>query len=160
MTFLLFLAVVSLPLLAWASVFFIIPGTLRDFYTYSLWRLRDQLVDEIIADGYDDKAAAVKVLSYVRVMIDSANDVSPARIWLLRGLSRSLKPALPDLTHLSDGDRLRLQAHLDELARLSTRHARRGTPSGWLLGYLLGFQVSLRDTALLLEMARYSDAHA
>jgi hypothetical protein len=157
MAFLLFLAFIGSVLFAWYSVFWIIPGGMRESYVTDLRLLQAKIVDEIRDGSYKDKQAAAAVLDYVKAMIDNVREVSPAKIWMLRLVFRSSRPVLIDLSQRStEADRPRLQAHLEELERLSTRHARWGTPSGWLVGWLSGFRVGLRDTALLLEASRHS----
>jgi hypothetical protein len=155
MAFLVFLAVIAPALLAWYSVFWVIPSALQSSLEGELWRLRDQIFDEALNGRYDDAQAAGLVGQQIAALAKRSKSVSVGSLFLLRSLTRGLFRERTVLsTDLSAHDRELLEAHVSELKRLLTRHARWRTPSGWLLGWSTGFKVSEADTVKLLEVTR------
>lgn len=130
------MALVGLVVFAWYCAFKIIPTCLLSIFRYRLWRLRDEIVDEIRHGKYHGTKQPRALARDIECFIEGAPDISPLNIGLLFLSSWGVHPPADDLFDFSDADRRdqrRLSKHVNEFQRTLTRHVFLHTPSGWLL---------------------------
>lgn len=128
-----------LTLLAWASVFRVVPACANSTFRYRLWQLRDEVFDEILRGEYDDLEQPRAFVKLAEASIENAADLSVFKVWTLHLVSRGMP--LPDIFHLdglSPGDRGRLRPHLRNFEGAVIKKALGGTPSGWAVLAALG----------------------
>lgn len=159
MALLLMLLYLAAVLFAWFSLVYLIPWTLRDMFSHRLWRLRDQLADEIFAGAYQDPQRAKLLLAQIQMLNERREDISPGKIWLLRANDPSalLASSVEPLVGLAEEDEPQLKEHATTLLRLINHHARFETPSGWLTCLLLHEPVKPKDIGRLLGLDRQRD---
>ncbi len=122
-----------LTLLAWASLFKIVPACATSSFRYRLWRIRDEVCDEVAAGEYRDPEQAQALVRLLEASIENADDLSALNVWMLHVASRGKTP--PDIFHLDDlvaMDKERLRQHLDRFEVALVKKALGGTPSGWV----------------------------
>jgi hypothetical protein len=137
-TALLTLNVILLALAAWAALFRVIPTCASSLFRYRLWRLRDQLVDDIRNEEFRDNAQPMELVCMIEAVIAGAQDLTAFKAWAAHATSRGL--AIPDslrLPHAHPRDKDRLEKVLNELYAAMLSKALLGTPSGWLFSIVL-----------------------
>jgi hypothetical protein len=141
---LLTLNVIGLSLLAWACIVWIVPSYATSHLRYRLWRLRDELVDDIRAGKFDDDEQPRELVAIVESVIERAAEFSALNVVLLRlSVGRRFRPPHPlKLDKVSDRDRERLEQCLEGLLDAVMVKSLLGTPSGWLMCVVL-FPVAL-----------------
>jgi hypothetical protein len=139
MNALLTVSVVAIALFAWASVVRIVPFCAVSVFRYRLWRLRDQLVDEIRHGKFDDIEQPKVLVSLIEATIAGAKDLTALNLLLVRlAAPRGVSPPqLLNLDDLNPRDRELVEGHLHGLLRAMAIHTLRGTPSGWICSIVL-----------------------
>lgn len=135
-----------MALLGWISIFKLVPACSISLMRHRLWRLRDQLVDEIRQGEYHDAVPAEILTFRAEAVIEHASKISMLNLALLR-LSQKGAPELVDrldlsMKSLSDDDRTRITAHLEEFETALFTRSMFGTPSGWI-ATLVSFPIFL-----------------
>lgn len=145
---LLLLGLLGIAALAWASIVFIIPSCERDVFSYHLWNLRDQMVNELYLKGnFTPSAEAKQMLGLFQTTIDNIKEISPFKFWLSRRMGYS--PVLSsfqkiDLTNDNPEEKKILLSYLERYEKELVRYAYRHTYSGWLCFILRPFGVNKR----------------
>ena len=128
--------VVVLALVAWGSVVVIVPSCARSHTRYRLWRLRDNLFDEIRHEAFKDPAPAEALLSFVETSIVCLGELSLIKLVLLRLATLGVGPRPKSFWDLigdaSPADKRLLEPHIDELMGAAVKHVFLGSPSGWI----------------------------
>jgi hypothetical protein len=139
MNALLTVSVVAIALFAWASVVRIVPFCAVSLFRYRLWRIRDQLVDEVRHGKFDDIEQPKILVSLVEATIAGAKDLTALNMLLLRlAAPRDVSPPHPlNLDDLNPSDRELVEGHLHRLLREMAIHTLGGTPSGWICSIVL-----------------------
>lgn len=144
MSVLLIIDVIALALLAWFSLFKIVPDCATSRFRYRLWRLRDDLVDELRRDAFRDPERARRFVWFIEGFIEEADDLSALNwVWwstATRGYKCDDYPL--DLESLQTEDAARLQRYRDELVWAIFLKVMAGTPSGWI-GAVIGIPILL-----------------
>ena len=92
MALLLTLLIIGMVLLAWLSVFKIIPSCYLEMRSYKLWRLRDKLADAIILhQELEDDLQARHFLVYIEKSIQATAKLGPLNTVILHLVSRKSK---------------------------------------------------------------------
>jgi hypothetical protein len=113
---------------------------MQSTFRHRLWRLRDNVVDQIRGERLVDAEPFRKLVREIECAILAAPEVSPFRITLLRFASRELRTAKFDYFDPADvdaSDRALAEAYVDELRAAFYRQMLFGSPSGWLLLIML-----------------------
>jgi hypothetical protein len=126
-------------LFAWFCLVKVLPDCNVSIYRYRLWRVRDRLADQIRWGQFDDARAPTELLQRVERFIVTAPEIGIVKLLFMRLALRGC-PAEPDLLEregLSRDDRRRLELIVRELQSINARHVAFGSPSGWILTFLL-----------------------
>jgi hypothetical protein len=116
-------------------VFYVIPSCARSIFRYRLWRLRDDLVDDLRGGTFEDVEQPRRLVREVETAIRAARDLTVFRVVLFTMLARGHEPPEReevDLSVLSKPDRERLGRYMKTFHWLLTRHVLAGTVSGWI----------------------------
>ena len=136
MNALLTVGILALAFLGWVSLFKLVPACSMSLMRYRLWRLRDQLVDEIRQESYDNATAAEILVSRTEAFIEHAPKVSLLNLTLMRLAHRGSPELIDRLTlsmkDLNTDDHARVKAHVDEFENAMLARSMFGTPSGWI----------------------------
>jgi len=128
---------IALVLFASVCVFKIIPSCNVSQLRYRLWRLRDDVVDEIRGDVFSKDDQPRRFVTEVERLIANSQELTPFRLFLLYLSARPFRLPRPDrafdLDALRGRDRAVMSKHADALERLVVRHLLTGSPSGWLV---------------------------
>jgi hypothetical protein len=81
-TALLTINLIALAIFAWISLTKIVPAYATSRYRYRLWRIRDDLADDIRHGKFDQRDAPKRVLFFVDLAIDDAEDLSALNMFL------------------------------------------------------------------------------
>jgi hypothetical protein len=132
-----FVALIAWGLAAWLAIFLVVPSCMQSMFRHRLWRLRDNVVDQIRGERLVDAEPFRKLVREIECAILAAREVSPFRITLLRFASRDLlRDAKFDYFDPADvdvSDRVLAEGYLNELRAAFYRQMLFGSPSGWLL---------------------------
>src|SRR5947209_7687017 len=151
MTLLLTINVIALTAFAWLSAFAIVPACSASRFRYRLWRLRDELVDEVRAQKFVNTDVPKRLIMIVERAIEEASNLSALNILLFR-LAGGFASSPFDLKDLVPSDKELITNHLREFDSAIARRALGGTPSGWIA------LIVLVPTALLTALIdRLSD---
>ena len=139
MSTVLWLNVVALALFAWACVFKLVPGYALSHHRYELWRLRDQLADDIRHGAFRDQRQPRQVLRLMERSIENLDDMSTLNMLLFRLSARGVPEWSPpwDLAAANPSDRKELERRIESLENVLVKHALLGTPSGWLSMFVM-----------------------
>lgn len=148
--------------LPWGFLFFL-PSCMKSFYRYRLWRLRDQLYDEILRGDLPDDDVALEILRHYEALILHADEVKlPQLVTAVvaarqSGLLEDADDAWElGMSLLHEKHRKRLEWYQHQLVRATVVQLFRGSPSGWLATMIMlltyGFmglprRIGLRDFA-------------
>lgn len=133
---------VALAIFAWVCIVKIIPDCARSLFRYRLWRLRDELVDEIRAGTFENDEMPKVLAAVVEGTITVAPEATLARMLMAAWTCRSMQvPELFDFESLGRGDRRLLEKRFSEYRQIAVRHILLGAPSGWILTALVGVLV-------------------
>jgi hypothetical protein len=115
----------------------VIPACNRSMFRFRLWKLRDELADEIRAGVFHDSARARELMVLTEDVIERAAEVSAGRLLLLHAAARGrlhyLTEAAIGLEGLDEHDLPLLTARCRTLEWVMRRHVMFGSPVGWLL---------------------------
>jgi hypothetical protein len=146
------LDVVGITLFAWFGLIKIIPACNLSMFRYRLWRLRDRLADEVLDGSFRDATHPQTLVCFLEGVIDLAPEIGALKLAAMRWSCRHVQvPELFDrqtLEALDPDDRAIMEQRLDELRQIAVRHVLFGSPSGWLLTFVL---VPLAVIASLFE---------
>jgi hypothetical protein len=134
------LDVVGITLFAWFCLVKLIPSCNVSMYRYRLWRLRDCLADDVLKGSFQDTIRAQKLVLFIEAVIVLAPQLGPVKLGVMRWSSRHV-PKSDDpfnLATFDPRDRKIVEARLNELAMFTARHILFGSPSGWILMFVLG----------------------
>jgi hypothetical protein len=126
--------------LAAASLFLVgvvVPAMLRSMFRYRLWRLRDKVVDEILAGDLPGKMYCHRLVHLVEAFIITSREVT---IWRWTVGFRPSKDIVRDvaeenereLGELTEEERARALCHYRQLRKIVVKHLVFGSPSGWM----------------------------
>jgi hypothetical protein len=136
----LILNVVGITLFAWFGLIKIIPSCNLSIFRYRLWRLRDELADEVLDGSFQDAAQPRNLLQFLEGVIELAPELGALKLVAMRWSCRHVRiPELFDpetLDALHPSDRAIIERRLNELQQIAVRHVLFGSPSGWLLTFL------------------------
>lgn len=131
------LYVVALALLAWFSVFKIVPSCTVSLFRHRLWRMRDKVADEIRGGTFEDTEQPKRYVALLEGAIEAAPELSPLNLLLARltwtDSMKKLEQLPLRLDDLAPTDRAVLEKHLEELHNAVLTQMLFGTPSGWLV---------------------------
>ncbi len=131
---------------AWIGLFILTPLNLRSLFRYRLWRLRDDIVDDVLAGRLPREPAVTSLITATESLIQNARCVTWTT-WLL-------SPNVPEeyrlayrahietsFNRLSPDQQARLSEYRKNLEACIVRQMTVGSFSGWLLGatFLTGF---------------------
>jgi hypothetical protein len=135
MTAVLTLGLVGLVVAAWASLFKVVPDSATSRCRYRLWRLRDQLVDEIRHGEYEDPRPPELLVEYIELGIEDAGDLTAANAVLFHLTTRRLEsPPDPfDFSTFQPRDSALVKERLEEFEGALLSKVFFGSPSGWVL---------------------------
>jgi hypothetical protein len=141
MNFVLFILLLAWGLVAWLAIFMVVPSCMQSMFRHRLWRLRDNIVDQIRGDGLAEPGPFRDLVHEVECAIIAAPEVSPFRIGLLRAVSgnfmRDAKVESFDPENVHPSDRRLAEAYVAEFRAAFFRQLLFGSPSGWILFLLL-----------------------
>src|SRR4051812_30215362 len=83
MTALLTICLIAVTLLAWVSVFNIIPNCSTSRFRYRVWRIRDSLVDDLRAGTFTIREQPEHLVNLFETAIEEAGDVSALNAGLM-----------------------------------------------------------------------------
>lgn len=132
-------ALVASVLWAWFCVFWLVPRNLRGMFRYRLWRLRDELADDIRSEEFERTDEPRRVLRAVECFIASADVLTPFRVGMILALAWPKRRMLEDgdqplsLRGLSPDDKKRLGAYIKRFNTTVSHQIFVGSPSGWFL---------------------------
>lgn len=121
-------------LFTWAALIKIIPSCATSRFRYLLWKMRDDLVDEIRHGQYENVDQARRLVTEIEVAITHATELSVANVVLVTRFFKNVempRNLLLDLDALSSSDRQRLQPKQEVLYREMTWHLLIRKMSGW-----------------------------
>lgn len=132
--------VVALSLFAWFCLVKVIPSCNVSMYRYRLWRLRDRLADEIREGVFEAKEQPKALLGFVEGVIVLAPNIGAVKLGVMLWSTRHTPdPEDPiKLDALSPGDKKLMEERLSELGGLTAKHVLLGSPSGWIVTFVLG----------------------
>lgn len=134
---------VGSALFAWFSLFWLVPSNLCAMFRYRLWRIRDELAEEIRSGSFDHDEEPERVVEAIECFIESAKDLTPMRIALMVAFARppaSVRRggAAPlSLKGLSDADKQLLGRYIRSFNGIVTGQVFFGSPSGWLMSLII-----------------------
>jgi hypothetical protein len=133
------LDVVGITLFAWFCVVRIIPSCNVSMYRYRLWRLRDQVADDVREGVFQDATQPQRLVRFIEGIIVLAPELGAVKLAIMRWSCRHVPDAkYPfDLQALRPQDRKIMEARLNELGTLTARRILFGSPSGWCLTLVL-----------------------
>jgi hypothetical protein len=135
------LDVVGITLFAWFGLIKIIPSCNLSTFRYRLWRLRDQIADDVRGGAFQETAQPQVLVRFLEGVIDLAPEIGALKLGAMRWSCRHVQsPELFDreaLEALEPHDREIMEQRLDELRRITVRHVLLGSPSGWVLTFIL-----------------------
>jgi hypothetical protein len=133
-------------LLAWLSIFVVIPSCSISLLRYRLWQLRDKLAGEIRAGKFSDQDQPQRLILVIEASIKSAHVYSLPNMLLLHLFVRKVELPTPfDLDALNADDRRLFERRLEQLEMDTLSRALIGTPSGWVV-LMLAVPVALLVT--------------
>ncbi|HET8814110.1 MAG TPA: hypothetical protein VFM51_04065 [Solirubrobacterales bacterium] len=163
MTALLTLTLVALALFAWVSITKIVPSYATSRYRYRLWRLRDDLSDDIRHGKFDQEEGPRKVLALIDLAIEDADDLSALNMilfaWTVVGTKDIPEDPL-ELGELSPHDDRMLAERLQAVHSALLAKTLLGSVSGWVITIVLTpfvFYSAMRDSGRPKILARASD---
>jgi len=148
----LILNVVGLTLFAWFGLIKLIPSCNLSVFRYRLWRLRDSLADDVLDGSFQDSTQPQILVRFLEGVIELAPEMGALKLVVMRWSCRHVQtPELFDreaLEALDPKDRAIMERRLNELRQIAVRHVLFGSPSGWMLTFVL---VPVAVVASLLE---------
>jgi hypothetical protein len=108
-------------------------------YRYRLWRLRDQVADDVREGVFQDATQPQRLVQFIEGIIVLAPELGAVKLAVMRWSCRHVPDAeYPfDLQGLQPQDREIMQARINELGALTARRILFGSPSGWFLMLVL-----------------------
>jgi hypothetical protein len=162
-TALLTLILIALALFSWASITKIVPSYATSRYRYRLWRLRDDLSDDIRRGKFDQEDGPRKVLAFIDLAIEDAEDLSALNM-ILFAWTVVAGQDIPDepleLGELSPHDDRLLMERLEAVDSALLAKTLFGSVSGWVITLVLTPFViysAMRDSGRPKILARASD---
>lgn len=163
MTALLTLILVALALFSWVSITKIVPSYATSRYRYRLWRLRDDLSDDIRRGRFDQEDGPRKVLALIDLAIEDAEDLSALNM-ILFAWTVVAGQEIPDdpleLGELSPQDDRLLMERLEAVDSALLAKTLFGSVSGWVITLVLTPFViysAMRDSGRPKILAKASD---
>jgi hypothetical protein len=118
------------------AMFFYVPRLARSLTRYSLWTLRDRIVDDMFDGRLDsDDPGVRRLLTITEGAITATRGITLLGIVVaeLTVFRNTPIPPLPsDLTTLNSGQRRLLMERETTLRNITARHTLFGSPSGWV----------------------------
>lgn len=144
--------------LGWFSVVLLIPGYTESILRYRLWRVRDQVYDDIASGKLPDCRASRNLIDEVETLIRASHHMTLPRILLLwvacpRQTNNVTQPS-HDL-YTNEQIEYAKQIH-DGAYELCARHAIFGTYSGWFaIPFLVTIGVVMRIFHLYQQTKKF-----
>ncbi len=131
---------IGMTLFAWFCLVRIIPSCNVSMYRYRLWRLRDRVADELREGTFQEAEQAKGLLHFIEAVIVLAPELGPVKLGVMLWSCRHVPdPEDPfKLEALSPQDKVLMEERLNELGGLTARHVLFGSPSGWVVTFVLG----------------------
>jgi hypothetical protein len=156
MNALLTINIVAFALFSWICVFKLVPASAISLCRYRLWRLRDELFDEIRNGKFDDGKQPRRLLLLVETTIQSVEETSALNLALFYISARKLpRPELFNFDELSTTDKECFDRHFDRFGQIMVKYVVGGTPSGWMSFVVIG--PALLCVALAKRILRGND---
>lgn len=136
----------------WVGVVLLVPRNLRSIFRYRLWRLRDEVVDDVLAGRMPHSPLIRSFIGGVEGIIEHASHVT-----LLRALCIPVSPALVRkhrgfvFTHfreLSKDERAKYKSYEKSMRSIVMRRLLLGSVSGW------AFLVAIFPVAYAVEVVK------
>src|SRR5664279_2002615 len=135
------LDVVGVTLFAWFGLIKIIPSCNLSMFRYRLWRLRDQLADDVRDGAFQETTQPQVLVRFLEGVIELAPEIGALKLGAMRWSCRHVQSpelfAREVLEALDPRDREIMERRLDELRQIAVRHVLFGSPSGWVLTFIL-----------------------
>lgn len=130
---------IGLAIFAWVCVVKIVPSCATSRYRNRLWRLRDTLTDDIRRGEFESPEAARKVVSFMELAIEDADDLTALHVLLFFSMSQEEDFAEDplELGSLSPKDDVALKARLADVEDVFLAQTLWGSVSGWVIAFLL-----------------------
>jgi len=128
---------------AWAGVLFVIPWCQRGQFRQNLWRLRDEITDDVIDGKLSYHPAVNQLREHIDFSIRYAQDITFANLMVVlvsagRVLRAQIAAAEPGcLEGLPPDQAARLGEYRRRFGKLVSKHIISGSPSGWLAAILI-----------------------
>jgi hypothetical protein len=130
----------------------VIPRAIVSIYRYELWRIRDELFDQIYADEYHNEHQAELFLGQVEASIRVFPQLSLFNLVVLAALTHGMKPPVEpfDLSKMDASDREKIMPFVWRYGGASLKRIFWGSWSGLIaLPFLLAFAALLSLGSLL-----------
>ena len=123
---------------AFCLLFLVVPSCQTTFFRNRLWRIRDDLADDVRAGRFaDHREVANELYRHIDIVIRFGADLSPAKVTLFHVFSIGVEKTESWDENFSvvkdDDDRERLKEHYKRVRSAMVFHFYGGSPSGWLL---------------------------
>lgn len=131
-----FFVLVALAIFVGVCVIKVVPATLVSLLRYRLWRIRDDLFDEIHNGGFMDTREPRLALEELERTIAVAPELTLAKVALAGAIARKRRFVpipIPNAANAHPDDRPKLEAVIREYRVRTVAHVVFGTPSGWLI---------------------------
>jgi hypothetical protein len=145
------LTVILLSLAVGASiiVFYVFPSSTASLLRYKLWALRDELVDGLNNDEFQDVTQPRKLVRDVELTIESAEELRPVRMLVLMLLAGGKRPpgnyTAFDLSRADDADKLLLEPLWRRYVSAVIKHVLFGSWSGFVVAPILIFAAAIES---------------
>src|SRR5687767_10222307 len=100
MTILLTIYLVALALLCWVCLFVFLPACSRSAFRNRVWRLRDDVVDQLMRGEYENREQPMRLVRDAEAAIRFAPEISLLNFWLMHRAARAAAPPARDLLDL------------------------------------------------------------
>ena len=134
----------GLIVVSWYALFVAAPATFRSTYRYSLWVLRDELVDDILSGRISPSPSAMALKDTIESAIRQASSFTLQRVLLATLFARrsGIDTASPQqIQGLTSQETSQLRAYDGRLLKVSLHHLFLTSPLGWL--FLPGLWLAL-----------------
>lgn len=152
-----YLLVTASVLFAWIGLFVATPAALRSMSRHRFWRLRDEIVDAMLAEKLAQPEAAQLLVRRIEAVIRYADHLSPWNlVFLPPAPTHDAQAVQRRMEQFKEVERSLIQSYEHRFFKLVAIHLVTCSPSGWLAGLAMLAAVPL----ILLRQGWHATCHA